>query len=105
MGAIKELLGQVQDNLTAQKYAQALDLLRGWGEDAPSQLWEVVEMLALEGEPELPSHFLTWEVRSRRTTPALLRLLADFLDAEETTGLNVALALDLLARDYSVPNN
>lgn len=105
MGAVKELLAQVQDNITAHKYAEALELLKPWGEDAPPVLWDTLADLANDYAVELPSEYLPWQTRRRLTTPDDLRELADWLEDQDISGLNVALALDLLVRDYSAPNN
>ena len=49
--------------------------------------------------PKLPSHYLPQEVADRTLTPKTLRAIAKDLTAKGITGVNVALALDLLATE------
>ena len=46
--------------------------------------------------PELPSGYLPGEIKNQTLTPDTLRGLATALEGEGITGLNIALALDLL---------
>lgn len=48
MGAVKNHLYEVLENLKAGDYAAALELLEPWGEDAPMYLWSCIEDLADE---------------------------------------------------------
>lgn len=48
MGAVKNYIYEVLENLKAGDYAPALELLEPWGEDAPLMLWECIENLADE---------------------------------------------------------
>lgn len=105
MGAVSDLLETVMELVQERRYREALDKLTPWREDAPNQLWAVVEYLAADNPPELPSHYLPWQTRRRLTTPNDLRELADSLEDQGISGLNVALALDLIVRDYSAPSN
>lgn len=57
MGAVKELFTAVEESLERGNYAEALELLKPWGSDAPNQLWGVIEMLAayrLDEAQDLP---------------------------------------------------
>jgi hypothetical protein len=47
--------------------------------------------------PDLASGYLPGEIKNQTLTPQTLREIADYLDSEGVTGLNVALALDLIA--------
>lgn len=99
MGAVKNHFLQVEESLQSANYAQALELLKPWGEDAPRQLWATLEAMA-ETEPELPSHSLPKATRELWLTPKDFRALAKNLERQSITAVNVGLALDLLARDY-----
>jgi hypothetical protein len=46
--------------------------------------------------PELPSGYLPGAIKNQTLTPDTLRVIADDLEREGITGLNVALALDLI---------
>lgn len=99
MGAVKDNALQVEELLQSGNYSQALELLKPWGEDAPLQLWAIVEALA-EAGPELPSHFLPKATRELWLTPKDFRTMAKDLERQKVTAVNVGLALDLLVRDY-----
>ena len=47
--------------------------------------------------PKLPSHYLPREVADMTLTPKTLRAIAKDLTAQGITGVNVALALDMVA--------
>ncbi len=47
--------------------------------------------------PDLASGYLPGTIKNQTLTPQTLREIADYLDSEGVTGLNVALALDLIA--------
>ena len=49
--------------------------------------------------PELPSGYLPGAIKNQTLTPETLRIIADDLEREGITGLNVALALDLITRN------
>lgn len=105
MGAMKDHLITLMGMIEERRFSEVLNALAPAGEDAPNQLLAVVEYLAADNPPELPSHYLPWQTRRRLTTPNDLRELADSLEDQGISGLNVALALDLIVRDYSDPNN
>lgn len=105
MGAVSNLLETVMELVQERRYREALDKLTPWRDDAPNQLWGVMEFLAADNPPELPSEFLPWQTGRRLTSPDNLRELADSLEDQGISGLNVALAIDLIVRDYSAPNN
>ena len=49
--------------------------------------------------PKLPSHYLPRELADMTLAPKTLRAIAKNLTAQGITGINVALALDLLTRE------
>ena len=49
--------------------------------------------------PELPSGYLPGAIKNQTLTPETLRIIANDLEREGITGLNVALALDLITRN------
>lgn len=102
MSAMGDLFCELIESLETKRYAHALELLEPWGDEAPAQLWGVMKAMAEDTTPpELPSHYLPRAIVDRVTTPADLRSMAKDLRAEGISGMNVALVLDLLARDYS----
>lgn len=65
MGAMKDLFITVTDNLEKGNYAEALELLKPWGLDAPNQLWGVIQMLAeqrLDDSQNLPRKKFTGQI-------------------------------------------
>jgi hypothetical protein len=46
--------------------------------------------------PELPSGYLPGAIKNQTLTPETLRIIANDLERQGVTGLNVALALDLI---------
>ncbi len=49
--------------------------------------------------PELPSGYLPGEIKNQTLTPETLRIIAQELEHQGISGLNVALALDLITRN------
>ena len=45
---MNDYLLEMQELLKAGNYAQLLESLKTWGDDAPNQLWAVVAWLALQ---------------------------------------------------------
>jgi hypothetical protein len=56
MGAVKNHLYEVLENLRAGDYATALELLEVWGEDAPLYLWGCIEDLIDEKAQDAEAH-------------------------------------------------
>lgn len=52
--------------------------------------------------PKLPSHYLPRELADMTLAPKTLRAIAKNLTAQGITGINVALALDLLTREATL---
>lgn len=102
MSAIKDYLDTVMHLIEERRYREALDKLTPWQEDAPNQLWGVVEFLAADNPPECPSHFLPWKDRNLLTTPEDLREMADYLEKQGVKSMNVAGVVDLLIWSYAV---
>lgn len=101
MGAMSDHLETVMELVQERRYREALGKLTPWREDAPNQLWAVVEFLAADNPPECPSHYLPGETRNLTATPQDLREMADYLEGEGISGMNVAGFLDLLIWRYA----
>ncbi len=55
---MNDYLLEMQYLLKAGNYAELLECLKTWGEDAPSQLWGVVAWLALQEDQ--CDDFISW---------------------------------------------
>lgn len=78
----------------AQLARYALHYWSGYGEALTNALNNLEGMT--DNEPELPSHYLPSEVRNQTLTPETLERIAQDLRNQGISGLNVALALDLI---------
>lgn len=100
MSYIKQHLDDVMDALESRNFSQALELVRGLGEDRDTiaqSLLTAIECLAEVMPPmELASQYLPSEIKSQTLSPSTLRVIANDLERQGISGLNVALALDLI---------
>lgn len=48
MGAVKDYFMQVEESIVQGNYAEALELLKPWGDDAPNQLYGLFMIMAAD---------------------------------------------------------
>jgi hypothetical protein len=97
MGKMKEHFQQVEEHLQRGEFSQVLDKLKPWGDDAPQQLWAVLE--AVSGSSErLVSSYLPTEISKATLAATAFSEISKRLERDGITALNLALALDLLTQ-------
>ena len=97
MGKMKEHFQQVEEHLQRGEFSQVIDKLKPWGDDAPQQLWAVLE--AVSGDTErLASSYLPAEISKATVAVTAFYEISKRLERDGITAVNLALALDILTQ-------